>query len=170
MTKKEARGRPLLYNNCVDLDYDCEMYFLKCDYETDEYDDLIEDDKGNYIKRKEQIPYTITGLAMDLNTSRRTLLNYELREDFSGVIQRHKLRVENYSEIRLHTKKQATGPIFALKNFGWSDNLLLGNTGGEAFETKSTLETGQGLSATLAALERAATTRENNGDEGDNQT
>jgi len=107
-----AMGRKLLYNNCLDMDMDCELYFESCLYEDDDY--------GEYEKREHPIPFTITGLALTLNTSRQTLINYEERDDFFDTIKRHKLRVENYAELRLFGSN-ATGPIFALKNFGWKD-------------------------------------------------
>lgn len=108
-----AGGRPLKYNNCLDLDIDCELYFESCLYEDD-------DDYGSYQKRDKPIPLTITGLALALGTSRQTLMNYENRGEFFDTIKRHKTRIENFAELRLY-ENNATGPIFALKNFGWKD-------------------------------------------------
>jgi len=107
-------GQPLLYNNCLDLDMDCELYFESCHYVVDEWGDVTGE------LRETPVPYTITGLAMALNTSRMTLLNYQKRDDYFYTIKRHKIKVENYAEARLFTGK-ATGPIFALKNFDWKD-------------------------------------------------
>lgn len=117
---KHPGGRPMKYNNCMDLDAECEIYFESCHYEIDEWGDYVIGDDGNYVKLEKPIPYTITGLAMALKTSRRFLLNYEKKEEFFHTIKKHKLRVENYAEVGLHTKK-AAGPIFALKNFKWTD-------------------------------------------------
>lgn len=100
------------WNNCLDLDAECELYFESCIYEDDEY--------GAYRLREKPIPFTITGLAMAMNTSRRTLMNYEERDEFFHTIKKHKLRVENYAEQRLYSGN-AAGPIFALKNFDWKD-------------------------------------------------
>lgn len=64
--------------------------------------------------------WTITGLALALNTSRQTLLDYEEKDEYFDTIKNAKLKVENGYEIDL--KKQGrTGTIFALKNFGWKD-------------------------------------------------
>ncbi len=65
-------------------------------------------------------PYTITGLALALDTTRKTLCEYQHDDEFSNTIKKAKARVENYAEKRLFTG-QPTGPIFALKNFGWAD-------------------------------------------------
>lgn len=64
--------------------------------------------------------WTITGLAMALDTSRQTLLDYEERDEFTDAIKRAKLKVENGYEIDLK-RHGRTGTIFALKNFDWKD-------------------------------------------------
>lgn len=64
--------------------------------------------------------WTITGLAMALDTSRETLMDYEGREDFSDTIKKYKNMVHNAYEEDLR-KKGRSGDIFALKNFGWKD-------------------------------------------------
>ncbi|MCB0280690.1 MAG: DNA-packaging protein [Calditrichaeota bacterium] len=105
MTKKtktsRGRGQPLIFPDVEKLQEAINAFFQKCD-ETNE-------------------PYTITGLALALNTSRQTLINYENREKYFDTIKNAKLRVENYAEKKLFTG-HATGPIFALKNFGWEDS------------------------------------------------
>ena len=107
-------GRPLLYNNCLDLDMDCELYFESCFFEVDEWGDITDE------LREKPIPYTITGLALALGTDRATLVRYGKKEDFYNTIKKHKLRVENDYEIALRRKGTA-GEIFGLKNFGWKD-------------------------------------------------
>jgi hypothetical protein len=65
-------------------------------------------------------PYTITGLANYLDTSRETLMNYEERDEYFDTIKKLKQKCEEYAEIRLFSSTP-TGAIFALKNFGWKD-------------------------------------------------
>lgn len=67
-------------------------------------------------------PFTITGLALALDTSRETLMDYEddRGEAFSDAVKKIKLVCENYAENKLYGGNP-TGPIFALKNFGWKD-------------------------------------------------
>ena len=93
-------GRPLKYGNCWDLDELCFAYFEECDENKD--------------------PYTITGLALALETTRKTLIEYAEKPEFVNTIKYYKTMVENYAEKKLYTGN-ATGPIFALKNFDWSD-------------------------------------------------
>lgn len=67
-------------------------------------------------------PYTITGLALALDTSRETLLDYEVKDQFSDTIKKAKLKCQNYTERFLYNGKNATGAIFSLKNnYGWRD-------------------------------------------------
>lgn len=98
-------ARPYKYTSAEELQKLVDEYFLMCDE-----------------KKK---PYTITGLALALDSSRQTLLEYEKesppdRADYSYIIKRAKLLVENYAEELLLTEG-GSGPIFALKNAGWKD-------------------------------------------------
>lgn len=70
-----------------------------------------------------EIP-TITGLTLYLGfINRHALLNYEgYSEDYYAIIKRAKTRVEKYVEEKLlKGSGKAAGPIFWLKNHGWSD-------------------------------------------------
>lgn len=64
--------------------------------------------------------WTITGLALALDTSRRVLIEYENKDEFSNTIKRYKTMVENAYEVSLRKNGRA-GDIFGLKNFGWRD-------------------------------------------------
>jgi hypothetical protein len=74
-------------------------------------------------------PYTVTGLALALDTTRETLMDYQNKPGFSDTVKKAKARVEAYAEERLYYAN-AAGAIFALKNFGWSDKQEL-NLGGQ---------------------------------------
>lgn len=87
----------------------------------DEYFDKMEKPKIAIDGNPYYEPITITGLALALHTTRELLCNYEERDEFYDTIKRAKLRVENYAEKMLYLGKSAAGPIFALKNFNWSD-------------------------------------------------
>lgn len=106
---KPSRGRPLKFQSVDDLQAKIDAFFGECDASKE--------------------PYTITGLALALGTSRQCLINYEDRPEFFDAIKTAKDRVENYAEKRLFTG-QPTGPIFALKNFGWKDSQNV-NLGGQ---------------------------------------
>jgi hypothetical protein len=102
-------GRPLKFESVEKLKEDCDKFFNECD-------------------EKEE-PYTITGLALALKTCRQTLLTYEEKSEFLDTIKEAKLKCENYAEKRSYSGN-AAGPIFCLKNYGWSDKLDL-NVGGK---------------------------------------
>jgi len=109
-------GQPLKFKTVKILKDKCDKYFKDCKYHK------------NGEERETPIPLTITGLALALNTSRQTLINYEKKEKFFDTIKESKTKVENYAEMRLFGNN-ATGPIFALKNFGWSDKTEIEHSG-----------------------------------------
>lgn len=96
-------GRPLKFETPEQLESLVESYFTMCD--------------------QEKKPYTITGLAIWLDTSRETLLNYTERPEFFDTIKRAKIRCENWVEEGALTNRiNATSAIFNLKNnYGWKD-------------------------------------------------
>lgn len=69
----------------------------------------------------EEISHTWTGLAYHLGfESRQSLEDYKDKPGFSYSIKRALLKIEEiYEKALFH--KNAAGPIFALKNFGWKD-------------------------------------------------
>lgn len=93
-----TQGRPPNWNTVEELQADIDKYFAE----------TPEDE------------WTITGLALALNTSRQTLLDYQHKDDFSDTVKKAKLKVENGYERDLK-KHGRSGTIFALKNFDWKD-------------------------------------------------
>ncbi len=81
-------------------------------------------------------PLTITGLALHLDTSRETLINYEEKEAYFDTIKRAKLTIQNYVEEYLFTGKNVAGAIFNLvNNYGWSNKSQTDvTTGGEKIQ------------------------------------
>lgn len=86
--------------------------------------EILEKEIEKYFTDTPKEEWTITGLALALDTSRETLCNYEdsegSRADFFDTIKNAKLRVHNEYEKDLR-RKGRSGDIFALKNFGWTD-------------------------------------------------
>jgi hypothetical protein len=119
MSQGEGGGRPLKFKSVKKLQAKIDSYFARCD--KGESVDIVDRKTGKVASIKRKIPYTITGLAIDLETTRETLCDYGKKDKFSDTIKTAKLRVENYNELQLHLGKHAAGPIFALKNFGWKD-------------------------------------------------
>jgi len=97
-------GRPAIYTDPNDLHNKCVEYFEYC------------------IENKEKA--TITGLALFVGfSSRETLSDYKKKPDFSDLIKRACLTVENSYE-----KSGGTFDIFALKNMGWVDKQDIDHT------------------------------------------
>lgn len=152
-----AGGRPLKFNNVQELQSKIDNYFYNCDPHTedavewvqarDKSGKLLYDDNGLHylveISHKvttRQIPYTITGLALALDTSRETLLDYEsgkydngndivgYNPEYSDTIKKAKVKCEYFAEQMLFGNAP-TGSIFNLKNnYGWKDRTEVAQT------------------------------------------
>ncbi|MGH7240037.1 MAG: terminase small subunit [Candidatus Saccharimonadales bacterium] len=146
-TKKHAGGRPLKFQSVDDLQKKIDQYFRSCDPHVktitewvqarDTSGSLKKDQNGlNYLIKvthrvqTEQIPYAISALALALDTTRQTLLEYqgevegrgENSTEFAYTIKRAKERIAAFVEAQLHSTTP-TGAIFNLKaNYGWKDN------------------------------------------------
>ena len=73
-------------------------------------------------------PVTITGLCLFLGfESRQAFYHLENNDKFSYTIKRARTRIENHYEKLLQGNSVA-GPIFALKNLGWSDRQEIDHT------------------------------------------
>lgn len=104
-------GRPLLFKTKEELQSRIDDYFESC-WEEDE-------ESG---KRKQIRPYTVTGLANYLDTSRQTLINYESKEEFFDTIKKAKDLCEQYADEYLYVGKNVAGAIFNLvNNYGWKN-------------------------------------------------
>ncbi len=67
-----------------------------------------------------QLPPTLSGLAVHLDVSRNTLLNYSKRDEFVHVIARAKQRIAAYLEQALFRRETAKGAMFLLRvNHGY---------------------------------------------------
>lgn len=82
---------------------------------------------------------TITGLCIHLGfESRQSFYAYEQKPEFSYIIKRARLFVENFYEKSAQNAKTPTFHIFALKNMGWSDKTELDHTTqGEKIDTST---------------------------------
>jgi hypothetical protein len=109
-------GRPPLFSSALELQEKIDEYFDKSEGQLIEADNEDEEDikvRGYNI--------TITGLALYLGfESRQSIYDYEERGEYSYIIKRARLQVENAYESNLYSKNP-TGSIFALKNMGWRD-------------------------------------------------
>lgn len=92
-----AGGRPMIWNKPEDLEKLVDKYFESTDR------------------------CTLSGLALFIGIERKTLYNYEERDEFLHIIKKARNRVESIYEERAIYDNNPTGVIFALKNMGWSD-------------------------------------------------
>jgi len=123
-------GRPRKFETVEALQQAINTYFDSCFMEVivrDKDGNVILNDNQRSITEKIQVePFTITGLALALDTSRETLMDIEnangsYTEPFSDAIKNAKMKCHNFAEKHMFTAKNPAGAIFALKNYGWKD-------------------------------------------------
>jgi len=121
--EKNKGGRPLKFKTPEDLQKKIDLYFWAVkenNKESCDTDSYTQEQKDVLDVISDVFP-TVTGLAIALDADRKTITNYENRDEFFHTIKRAKIRVENAIEQRLFFNN-ATGSIFNLKNnFGWED-------------------------------------------------
>lgn len=146
---KNPVGRPLKFKTEKELQAKIDAYFKDCDPHIETRDvprGVVVEKKGrgkSFVevvrapKRgelpteyrnfpvpylTEQKPYTITGLAEFLETTRELLVDYSNRAEFSDTIKKAKLKIHRFWEEALYEEKKAAGVIFNLKNnWRWKD-------------------------------------------------
>src|SRR5699024_9577794 len=101
-------GRPRLFDTPEQFDAKVDEYYHAC--------------------KSGDEPVTWTGLALFMGfSSRQSIDEYAKYDGFSDSVKRAKLLVEWAYEKRL-LENNAAGPIFVLKNMGWSDKQELAHT------------------------------------------
>lgn len=102
MTESKAVGRPRVIPSPEEFDRRVDSYFDLC--------------------RANNEPILLTGMVLALGlVSKDSFYHYETYPEFSDSVKRARTLVEMEYEKRLNLAQSATGPIFALKNFGWKD-------------------------------------------------
>jgi len=98
-------GRPRLYNSVEQMQNDINKYFKDC--------------------KKDDRPFTMSGLAVALHMSRQSLINYSNKDEFFDTIKEARQKVEaQLEENALANKTNSIFTIFNLKNnFGWRDTV-----------------------------------------------
>ncbi len=139
-------GRPLKFATVQMLQQKVDEYFGDCDPHIAKQQMPVKKADGTQYWAEvevmtDQKPYTVTGLALALETSRKTLIDYEsgkyddpdldeeVTKQFSNTITRAKLKCHGFAEQHLYTGKTPAGAMFSLKNnFGWVDESKVANT------------------------------------------
>lgn len=127
-----AGGRPAHFETEKELQWKIEEYFIyiKGQKKTTKTGKVSRE----WLRYPENA--TVTGLALHLGfESRQSFYDYEKNKQFSYTIKKARLRIEAAYEQEL-LSKNATGAIFALKNFGWRDKQEMEHSG----NNKLTLE------------------------------
>lgn len=143
--KKKPVGRPLKFDDPKKLQDQIDAYYKSCfDYQRDMFGKRIkdQDEKGEPVYIMKQVkPYTVAGLAVFLDTSRQTLVEYEDYDHFPDTIdedtkqalidtvKRAKEHVYAFTEEMLFKPGVQTGAIFWLKNNApdkWKDRHEIG--------------------------------------------
>lgn len=122
MEKKNKSGRPLSFKSPEELQKKIDLYFWAVRENNKDVKllDYTPEQKEILDVITDVIP-TVTGLAIALGVDRRTITNYEDRDEYFPTIKKAKVRIENAVEQRLYLSHPA-GSIFNLKNnFGWED-------------------------------------------------
>lgn len=111
-------GRPRLYNSPEEFSAKVDEYLAVC--------------------KEDEEPITWTGLALYLGfSSRQSIDEYQKYDGFSDAVKRAKMFVEQAYEKRV-LGNNAAGPIFVLKNMGWSDRQELDHRSGDGSMTPPT--------------------------------
>lgn len=143
MNEEIKSGRPFVFTDPAQLKQEVQTYFDMCDPHlvTKKVVSSHRDDGTAILVDREvmtdQEPYTITGLALHLGVSRRTLLNYrdpdhysddideEVRQELIHTLEKAAQKVEMFNERQLHKNGLANGIKFNLtNNFGWVDKTV----------------------------------------------
>ena len=111
-------GRTPKFSSTEEMQEKIDAYFKDCEGYT------LTDNDGNTIFDKfgrpvilDKKPLTVTGLALALGfTSRQALLYYQGKKAFREIIEKAKLKIENYAEMRLYDKDGSNGAKFNLQN------------------------------------------------------
>lgn len=143
-------GRPLKFKDPAQLQQKIDEYFGDCDPHIITVKvKRVKDVGGSYWAEEEvmseQKPYLITGLALALDTSRHTLLDYQnpehypesvdesMRDLLINTITRAKLKCESYAESQLFIGRNPSGAQFSLKNnYNYHDKQEIKHSGSVA--------------------------------------
>jgi len=96
---------------------------------------------GDPYEEEYQVPPTMAGLALALDTTRQTLLAYSRGDEprdpaFVPIIARAKMRIAEFAEEALYVREASNGAKFALEvNHGYGREDREGGTG-DGFEVK----------------------------------
>lgn len=132
--KKHPGGRPMKFKTVEAMEKVIRRYFKECLEPEPTKKKFVRTVKGKKKIVEEpfipdpQLP-TMTGLALALGISRKSLVDYSERDEFCASIMEAKQFVESLMEKELaRGTGQVTGIMFNLKNnYGWTDEHIVDN-------------------------------------------
>lgn len=108
--------KPLKFKSPQALQNKIDAYFKECD----DRKRTVLLKTGETADIPDPRPYTISGLAVALDTSRRVLMEYSSRHSYSNTITRAKAKIQAFGEESLWTPGISHGVVMSLTNsFGW---------------------------------------------------
>jgi hypothetical protein len=137
MADERTPGRPPKFATVEELEEKINAYFDTCFEESwyKDKDGIWQPDLDRFgeVIRHQVKPFTMSGLALALDTTRETLLDYSVKDGYSDSIRRAKQRCEEFAESLTLDKgnRNAAGAIFNLKNnyARWSDKQEIEHSG-----------------------------------------
>ncbi len=106
--------------------------------------DTFSDKADKYFANTDPDEYTLTGLLLELGISKKTFYKYRDDDNYTDLVEKCQLMIENKYEKALMIKNCCTGALFALKNFGWTDRQETVLSGGNnAIEVKQDVDVDQ---------------------------
>ncbi|AZQ69193.1 hypothetical protein EF888_19885 [Silicimonas algicola] len=107
-----------VFRSVDELEARIEAYFKGLEYEKTET--AIRNGQRITVTTEAMRPPTLSGLALVLEVSRRTLLNYSRKDEFSHVIARARSRIEEWHEEALYSRQTYCAARFMLAvNLGY---------------------------------------------------
>lgn len=116
-------GHPPKFESAEELERQIQEYFDQCD---EGYEREIVTKKGDVIKIRTKLPYTVAGLAYHLGfASRQSLWDYQnrnKREDLAYIVSRAKLKIDNQLAVRglIGDIEPRVATLMMSSNFGYS--------------------------------------------------
>jgi hypothetical protein len=113
---KNPVGRPMKYKTPEEMQAVIDAYFKSCyTPKLDKQGEVVKDDEGKIVMVQHR-PFTVLGIADALDMSRKQLIEYAERGEFSNTVARAKRKCELYASERLYDREGINGAKFTLIN------------------------------------------------------
>ena len=124
MTVPGVGGRPLKFQGVEELERKIREYFADCDSRI--VKQLTK--SGDIVEVNVKRPYTLSGLAVHLDCSRQTLLNYSRDGQYFDTVARAREKCEHFAEEQLYEGNDRGAKFCLLNGYGWVDKQEITST------------------------------------------